>query len=110
MYLERKFLKQFYKEILDWVDKGMAENSVFKSDTGLCENLKRWFYNEDMEYYQDILYSTVELQYWIFLQKYNSRHYPFCGVKEYVSEQEQKSIYQNPVRIAFLRSQVAVVL
>lgn len=106
MYLEAKLLKQFYKEILVWVDKGTPENSVFKSDAGLCENLKMWF---TVTGHDEHKWSTVELQHWIFQQKYNSPFYPFGSKEEFIEDIKQKSIYTNPVRIAFLRSQVPVI-
>lgn len=108
MKKREKKLKQFYKELADWINAGMPEHKTFRKDTALCVQLTRWAFG--LPWYARLYYNTdaiERLQMEIFWDKFGNSNFPF-GMFEYNLGYRAKNHYTNEARLAFIFKQAGV--
>jgi len=91
-------LKQFYREMWDWIQDGFPEHKVFHTQRALCTTLSLW--GEMNVSHSFGLYSE---QCRIFTSLGGVVDYPFnLGFYDWVKEREQGGFYHNQKRLSFI--------
>jgi hypothetical protein len=90
--------KQFYKDILEWIETGEPASDTFSSNVGLCSSLLRWL-GDDPKPYVDLLQDFKDAGLCF--------NYPFCSYTMYACEQLAGSIYTNPKRLEWIKDHAA---
>lgn len=95
-------LRQFLREYLAWVATGGDErHACFDRGLGLCANLYGW----QLEAGIKTASLALELKR-LFEQDGLNTEYPFMSDDEYFDECEHDTCWQNPVRLAWVRSKL----
>jgi len=93
-------LKQFYRELLSWINEGYPEHHTFKKGNALCATLYLWCrYNK---YYQPSLHREQR----DLIKKLNVDVDLICPFNqnhcEWETEIRNHLVYKNPKRLAFI--------
>lgn len=95
-------LKQFYKEIQEWIEAECPEHPVFRPYYGLCWSLVRWTNKHGKAGDVDILVFELAEQ---LMDAGLDKEYPFNhGLDiEYNCECSTNTIFQNQFRLAWIK-------
>lgn len=95
-------LKQFYKEIQEWIEAECPAHPVFRPYYGLCWNLRHWADKHGKTVNVDILVFELAEQ---FVAARLDKEYPFNhGLDlEYNCECSINAIFQNQLRLAWIK-------
>lgn len=101
-----KKLREFYKEVLAWVEAGCPEHKSFYKSGALCVLLCNWHHNRGV--FHRLMYDYRKLkakQADLFRDENGCENmFPF-GVEAYRLGALARNHYTNPKRLAFLRKQ-----
>ncbi|WCD56038.1 hypothetical protein [Caulobacter phage BL198] len=85
--------KQFYRDMLAWIEAGCPDHQRFRKSSGLCSNSES--YGVGVEVQQDLI------------DKYGARGtaYPFGGYTLYYERAFSRRLgqYESKARVAFIR-------
>jgi hypothetical protein len=99
-------LQQFYRELLDWVDNGVAKgHRSFRRDDGLCANAYDFALNHTDKMVYNYPHRLEEALREQFEEQGLDRHYPF-GKRSYFLRARSGSLYRCPKRLGWLRDQL----
>ena len=91
-------LKDFYKDLLTWINEGCPEDNIynFKVSKGLCSSFLEW----TRKNYPKDIFTLGEFSD-PFAKEGLDRAYPFNpGLREYIHEQNK---YTNPARLNWIK-------
>lgn len=94
--MTQKTLKQFYREIQQWIDDGCPEHDVFKTYRPLCRSINAW------SSFDPHLSAELKGQ---FLTAGLHRDYPFNmgDPDNYGDEANDDTVFKNPARLAWIK-------
>jgi hypothetical protein len=99
-------LQQFYRELLDWADNGVAKgHRYFHRDEGLCANAYDFALNHPDKMVYNYPHRLEERLRDLFEEQGLDRHYPF-GKRSYFLRVRSGSLYRCPKRMGWLRAQL----
>lgn len=99
-----KTLKQFYREIQQWIDDGCPEHEVFDTNNPLCKTLCYW---GAMLALPEIDALSVEMGN-AFERDGLSGVFPFNSIRGSMNrEAKTGTVYQNPARLAWIKEHAA---
>ena len=101
-------LKQFFKELQQWIQDGTPEDGrPFREDGGVCANLEYWLgrHHEDTQHVEDVAEEHSNL-----LEKlYGDSVYPFnsCSLSGFTDEGMLGTHWKNEKRLNYVKQQAA---
>lgn len=93
-------LKQFYREIQQWIDDGCPDHDVFRKTTAICLSLERWlgYFDRKVNKILEDSFNDAGLD---FVLPFNK------DLGEFEVEMLNHSIYKNPARLAWIKEHAA---
>lgn len=100
-----KHLKQFFKELQQWIDAGCPEHPVFKNNTAICNSLINYMCFKWPHASQETLMKAQLALHSLLWEQFSLSKFPLNNgsLRMYYEEIETGTIYQNPARLAFIR-------
>ena len=96
-------MKQFFREIHEWINDGCPEHKIFDCSDSLCLAADRWFSQSLFRDYGAICAAEEEMKKLFKKVDCENSNFPFnAGIEEWVSELASGAFYQNPKRLAFI--------
>ena len=95
-------LKQFYKELQDWIDSGFPPHPYFSKGCGICGNLHSWDCERIIS--TETLFGLLEELHESFKLAGLNSHFPFNAHRDHFNEEAGKGLlYKNPTRLAWIK-------
>lgn len=99
---QSQHIQSFYNAMQDWIDTSLPEHQLFSKQMGLCSNLVAWIE------YLDLPEGSITLALNELRSSFDKADlystYPFNdGVSDYKSESAESRVYQNQMRLKWVR-------
>ena len=96
-----KHLLLGFKAMTIWIDQGQEPHPVFREGRAICESMDQWFSSHRLR--RKPMSDLLET---MFISEGLDHNYPFNNgsSSEFFDEEEDLRFYQNPKRLAWLRS------
>lgn len=91
-------ITEFCTDISEWIASGcFIESNVFADSFGICNNFEEW-----LKVVKKLDRLVIKRLSQLLREMFGHDDYPFGGSELYETEKDERSMYKNPVRLAWI--------